>query len=70
MSRKERIAGLVLGIVLFAGLFYLIYDSFMAESAEATYLSDTLDEAGDLDYDEGAGEPADAPAVDAGPTAP
>ncbi|HRY30277.1 MAG TPA: hypothetical protein P5079_09615 [Elusimicrobiota bacterium] len=34
MNRGEKMAGLVLGIALFAGLFYLIYDSFITRPVE------------------------------------
>jgi hypothetical protein len=30
MTRSEKIGGLLLGLVLFACLFYLIYDSFLS----------------------------------------
>jgi hypothetical protein len=32
MSRSEKIGGLILGVVLFAGLFYFIYNSVLKKS--------------------------------------
>lgn len=66
MTRNEKIGGAILGLALFAGLFYLIYDSFMATPAgfDETALTEDFDTLGETGLDEdvaAAGEEESAP---------
>ena len=72
MTRGEKIGGVVLGIFLFAGLFYLIYDPFLAvpyqELSTEPFLGG-LDAAVEPGGEENAAAPADetVPADQAAP---
>jgi hypothetical protein len=55
MTRGEKIGGIILGTALFAGLFYLIYDSFI--TGGAPYADEALyaDDAGDFGLEDDLG---------------
>lgn len=67
MTRGEKIGGAILGAALFAGLFYLIYDSFVTGAPyadEAAYLenAEELDDVAVDDLEAGAENPAETEA--------